>query len=478
MSTPSSTPHVRTLGRYALHDPIASGGMATVHLGQLVGAAGFSRTVAIKRLHAHFAQDPQFVMMFMDEARVAGRIRHPNVVPTLDVVSAEGELFLVMEYVEGESLVRLLKVAARRHQPVPLPVAGSIVAGLLHGLHAAHEARDENGEPLGIVHRDVSPHNVLVGRDGVARVVDFGVAKAAGRLQTTREGQLKGKLLYMAPELFRGSAPERRVDVYGAAVVLWETLVGRRLFAGQTDAETVGKILANSVRRPGELREGIPPALDDVVLRGLIGDPAERFATALEMATALEAACPVAPAAAVGAWVDDAVAEVLTERAIKIAAMERGSESGRARAISAASLEPAPGAEAAPSPETVTSLSVTSKPGDGRSRWRATKVVVIGAVAGVVAASAVLTIASTRRGSHEHPTPATPSVTASSPASAPPTAVVPPVVSASPTGEPSSTGSGSQDTSAASVPRGGLPAPTGVARPPRKPPPVRFQQPD
>src|SRR5262249_50884483 len=160
--------------------------------------------------------------------RLAARIRHPNVVPTLDVVALGAELFLVMEYVDGESLSRLFKTAFSRGDRVPTRIAASIAAEVLYGLHAAHEAHSENGEPLSIVHRDVSPHNVLVGRDGIARVVDFGVAKAAVRSQTTQDGNLKGKLSYSAPEQLLKETVDRRVDVFAASVVLWEALTGTR----------------------------------------------------------------------------------------------------------------------------------------------------------------------------------------------------------------------------------------------------------
>src|SRR5689334_18826919 len=159
--------------------------MATVHLGRLLGPVGFSRTVAIKRLHSQFASDPTFVSMFVDEARLAARIRHPNVVPTLDVATLGGELLLVMEYVPGESLSGLMRTVFEAGERIPPPVTAAIVCGVLEGLHAAHEARTEDGEPLDIVHRDVSPSNVLVGTDGIARVLDFGIAKAAFRVQTT-----------------------------------------------------------------------------------------------------------------------------------------------------------------------------------------------------------------------------------------------------------------------------------------------------
>src|SRR5437868_956560 len=181
----------RMVGRYAIFDEIASGGMATVYLGRLTGSGGFARTVAIKRLHPQFAKDPEFVTMFLDEARLAARIRHPNVVPTLDVVAASGELFHVMEYVQGESLSHLARGLKTRSERVPLRILLRIMNDVLQGLHAAHEARDERGVPLCIVHRDVTPQNVLVGVDGVARLLDFGVAKAAGRAHTTQDGQIK-----------------------------------------------------------------------------------------------------------------------------------------------------------------------------------------------------------------------------------------------------------------------------------------------
>ncbi|HEY6463032.1 MAG TPA: serine/threonine-protein kinase, partial [Polyangiaceae bacterium] len=250
MSTAPTSP--RVVGRYALYDTIASGGMASVHLGRLLGHVGFERTVAIKRLHPQYARDPDFVSMFLDEARVVGRVRHPNVVPTLDVVAADGELFIVMEYVQGESLARLIRASGARGERIPPAFAATIVAGVLHGLHAAHEAKNERGEPLGVVHRDVSPQNVIVGTDGVPRVLDFGVAKAAGRIQTTREGQLKGKLGYMAPEQISGVVSPA-TDVYAAAVVLWESLTGRRLFLADGDAHLMKLVLEARIEAPSKV---------------------------------------------------------------------------------------------------------------------------------------------------------------------------------------------------------------------------------
>src|SRR5687767_6563935 len=190
--------------------------MARVHLGRLMGPAGFARTVAIKRLHEGLARSPEAAATLLDEARLAARVQHPNVVAILDVLAVDGELTLVMEYVHGESLAVLLRAARARGEVVPPPVAVQIVREVLAGLHAAHEARSEAGEPLGLVHRDVSPQNILVGLDGAARVFDFGIAKAAGRYQETATGQLKGKVSYMAPEQLLGQAVDRRADVFAA----------------------------------------------------------------------------------------------------------------------------------------------------------------------------------------------------------------------------------------------------------------------
>src|ERR1700742_4409241 len=251
-STPlpqEGAPHT-VVGRYAIFDEIASGGMATVHMGRLLGAAGFSRTVAIKRLHAQFARDEEFSAMFMDEALLAARIQHPNVVQTLDVVPIDKEILLVMEYVHGVPLSALLGAARRAGQRLQLRVVAGIMAGVLEGLHAAHETRNELGEPLGVVHRDVSPQNVLIGLDGTPRLIDFGVAKAMGKMHATREGQLKGKLAYMSPEQVRGVEVTRLSDVFSAAIILWEALTFERLFTGNTPAELLLRVLDAPITSP------------------------------------------------------------------------------------------------------------------------------------------------------------------------------------------------------------------------------------
>ncbi|WP_438007476.1 serine/threonine-protein kinase [Sorangium sp. So ce321] len=310
--------------RYLLFDEIGAGGMATVHLGRQLGSAGFRRTVAIKRLYPQFVRDPELVAMLLDEARVAARIRHPNVVSTVDVVSSGGEVLLVMEYVHGESLARLLRAATREGGAPPPRVACAVLAGALHGLHAAHEATAEDGAPLHLVHRDVSPHNVLVGEDGVARVLDFGVAQSAGRAQITRDGQLKGKIAYMSPEQIAGEPLDRRADVYAAGVVLWETLTGERLFEGRGEALSILRLLQAGVDPPSARRPGVPPELEAITLRALAREPEDRYPTARAMALALEATGMAASTSEVGAWVAVFAGESLARRAALIAAIEPG----------------------------------------------------------------------------------------------------------------------------------------------------------
>jgi len=399
---PVSPSPIRVLGRYALYDAIASGGMATVHLGRLIGHVGFERTVAIKRLHPQFAQDPEFVSMFLDEARVVGRIRHPNVVPTLDVVAASGELFIVMEYVQGESLARLIKSSVANGSPIPPPFVATMLSGVLHGLHAAHEARNERGEPLGVVHRDVSPQNILVGIDGVARVLDFGVAKAAGRIQTTREGQLKGKLAYMAPEQISGVVG-RGTDIYAASVVLWEALTGKRLFSGDNDAHVMKLVLEGHIVPPSEIVPDLPPALDALTLRGLSREPEARFPTAKDMAHALEEAiAPVAPSK-IGAWVEATASKTLHDRNERIAAIESNSSihappAARAEPATVASSPAAAVPRAADDVHTQLSSSSAATPVRASSTARRARTTFLVVAAGATALALALVLAFTMRG--------------------------------------------------------------------------------
>ena len=267
--------------------------------------------------------------MFLDEARLAARIRHPNVVQTLDVVALDGELFLVMDYVQGESLARLLRAAAGKKEPIPSGVVSAILCGALHGLHAAHEATSDHGEPLGIVHRDFTPQNVLVGAEGIPRVLDFGVAKAAGRIQTTREGQLKGKIAYMAPEQLRSGAVDRRTDVFAAGIVLWEALTLRRLFTGDSEGAVLAAVCEKLIEAPSAYVAGLPMGFDQVALRALDRDSSKRFESARQMALALEACGPIASPTRVAEWVEGLAGEMLVQRAKSVAHIESDSNSGQ-----------------------------------------------------------------------------------------------------------------------------------------------------
>jgi serine/threonine protein kinase len=274
-------------GRYELLGTIASGGMATVHLGKAVGVAGFERLVAIKVMHQQFASDSEYVTMFLDEARLAARIRHPNVVATHDV-QHDDQLFIVMDYVEGPALSAVVRKQRKARSTVPVSIAVRIFIDLLSGLHAAHELCDDDDNPLQLVHRDVSPQNILVGVDGVTRITDFGVAHAAVRMATTRSGQLKGKMGYMSPEQVRGQPIDRRSDIFAAGVVLWELLTGKRLFKADNEAAVVLSLIEGAKRSPAELNPEVPQFIDQVCMRSLSIKASDRFATTADFLEALE----------------------------------------------------------------------------------------------------------------------------------------------------------------------------------------------
>ena len=280
------------LDRYELVAELAAGGMATVFLARIGGAGGFQRFVAIKRLHPHLAHETEFVEMFLDEARLAASIHHPNVVPILEVGETPAGYYLVMEYIEGDTLWNLRATSDTRPGTRLSPaVALRIVHDALLGLHAAHELRDEEGHPLEVVHRDVSPQNILVGVDGLARITDFGVAKATARLSSTRSGEIKGKMAYMSPEQVAAGDLDRRSDLFAMGIVLWEALAGRSLFLGPNEVVTMHRVLHDTVPSLLDVVPGtVSPGLAAVVARSLERDPARRFASCQEMADAIVAA--------------------------------------------------------------------------------------------------------------------------------------------------------------------------------------------
>ena len=287
-----ATPFPEQLGRYELLLPIATGGMATVYLARALGIAGFEREVAVKLMHPHLRADGEGAALdLLEEARLAGRIRHPNVVAVLDVGDDPHGIFLVMEYIEGETLSSLLRAAVAAGEPLPLPIALRILDDVLAGLHAAHELPGQHGGSAGLVHRDVSPQNVIVGTDGVARLADFGIAKAESRAGVTRTGLVKGKVGYMSPEQARGRAVDRRCDVWAVGVLAWEVFANRRLFPPADDAiATVLRMLRDPVPRLSSVRGDLPAELDEALVAALTPEPAQRCATAEQLRARLASA--------------------------------------------------------------------------------------------------------------------------------------------------------------------------------------------
>ncbi len=296
------------LGQYEILREIAAGGMATVYLGQQRGHGGFEQRVAIKCCHPHLRRDPAFVTMFLDEARLAAKIHHPNVVATL-AISDDEALYFVMQYIEGTNLAEWIKQASALEQRIDESMLLRVMLDGLSGLHAAHELRDDTGKLLNLIHRDVSPHNLLIGIDGITRIADFGIAKAETRATRTRTGQVKGKTGYMSPEQILGEPMDRRADIYAAGVVLWEALAGKRLFDAESDAAIINQVLNARVPAPSVVSSA-SPCFDAIVSRALQFKPADRYATTLEFAQALEqSGIAVAPAhvvgQAIGAWIGE-----------------------------------------------------------------------------------------------------------------------------------------------------------------------------
>ncbi len=354
------------VSRYAICGELASGGMATIHIGRPIGVApGSARPVAIKRLMKSYASNVEFVTMFLDEMWLAARVRHVNIVATLDVISQDGDLSLIMEYVPGETLGRLLRVVREQQQYVPVPIVAGILCGVLEGLHAAHEARDEHGNALEIVHRDVSPQNVIVGVDGIPRLLDFGVAKASVRLQLTRAGQLKGKLAYMSPEQIERQEVSRLSDVYAAGVVLWEALTAKRLFEADNEGALLHRVLQGPALGPRDVRPAVPEELQAIAMRALARNPHDRFPSARAMAHAIELTGPIARAAAIGEWVTAVAQKSLDARARLVADFLHGPA-----ALSASTAPRAPASDPSLSgtppstsrPSSVTSASSLSRP--------------------------------------------------------------------------------------------------------------------
>ena len=280
-----------TIGRYQLCFELASGGMASVYLARAEGSPGFQKLVALKRIHPHLSSERAYIEMFLDEARIASSITHPNVCSVFDFGEVDGEYFIAMEYLMGEPLSRVqrrivVNVDERSAPQLPARMA-TIIAQACEGLHAAHELKDSNGESMNVVHRDVSAENLFVTYDGTTQVVDFGIAHARTRNHHTEAGQVKGTFPYMAPEQMTAAAVDRRVDVWALGAVLWELLTLRRLFLRDTDVNTMYAVLSSEIQAPSVFRPEVPAELDAIVLKALRRNPDERWQSAREMGKAL-----------------------------------------------------------------------------------------------------------------------------------------------------------------------------------------------
>jgi serine/threonine-protein kinase len=277
-------PQLKKLGRYRLVREIASGGMASVNLAV---SEGLDKLVALKLIHPHLAQEEAFVQMFLDEARIASSISHRNVCNTFDFGEAEGRFYIAMDYLAGHSLrdviLRLRKSPEVQDTRKVATYVAYIIAEACEGLHAAHELRDANGNLQQVVHRDVSPHNLFLTYDGNVSVVDFGIARASDRIQHTATGVLKGKFSYMAPEQVRQLEVDRRADIWALGVCLWETVTCERLFVRSSQADTLMSVMMDRIRPPSEVKPDIPKTIDDIAIKALARNPAQRYATAREM---------------------------------------------------------------------------------------------------------------------------------------------------------------------------------------------------
>jgi len=273
-----------TIGRYEVVGRLAMGGMAEILLGRLRGPSGFERAVVIKRILPHLAEQPAFVDMFLDEARLAARIQHRNVVQVHELGQDGKNLFLTMEYLEGENAAGIIRRSLLKDEEgLGVALCAFIVAEACAGLHAAHELKDPEGNALSLVHRDVSPQNIFVTYGGGVRVLDFGIAKAADRTAHTEVGQLKGKFEYMAPEQCRGKPIDRRCDVFALGIVLYELLTRRRLFKRDTKLAVLEAVCREMPAPPSSLVEGCPPSLDHVALKALAKHADDRYATAADL---------------------------------------------------------------------------------------------------------------------------------------------------------------------------------------------------
>lgn len=416
---PEEAPPER-IGRYELRYELAAGGMASVYLAQFNGVAGFNKLVALKRIHRHLAKEKAYMEMFLDEAKIASRITHPNVCSVFDFCEADGEYYLAMEYLVGEPLSRVcVRVASspeqRRDPLLPLRMA-RIIADACEGLHAAHELKDAHGDLLHVVHRDVSSRNLFVTYVGGVQVVDFGLASARERLHQTSTGEVKGTLAYMAPEQLKAKHIDRRTDIWALGVALWETLAIQRLFKRDTTADTMYAVFCDEVLPPSRHNKQVPKELDEIVLKALKRDPNERWQTAREMGRALRRFLGTQQAVIDSAELSEWMAELFPQgearksQLLELARLARGPVLSIPVANEFAVTLAAPPMEELPP----------------RSNPRRSRRTVIALVAGALATAALIAVLFARGDPSPSVEPPKETVAEAAPAEAPPTEVAQP----------------------------------------------------
>lgn len=286
--TTQSPPVHDIIGKYRLIGMMNTGGMAELFLALQAGLEGFTKVVALKQVLPHLATSQAFIDMFLDEARLAARLDHANIVRIYDFGEANGRYYLAMEYLPGEDVARVGSQARKTGQRIPVDIAAAIISGAAAGLHFAHELTGEDGSPLGLVHRDATPSNIIMTYYGAVKMVDFGVAKTEANVHQTQAGQVKGKMSYLAPEQVVGESIDRRADVFCLGIVLWELLTGRKLFSRENAVAAVHAVINEEPAPPSQLRPDVPPELDAIVLKALAKKREERFQTAGELEDALD----------------------------------------------------------------------------------------------------------------------------------------------------------------------------------------------
>jgi len=292
-------------GPYEIYEQLGEGGMARVHRAEMIGAEGFRKAVALKRMRTTMSEDPDFVTAFIHEGQLIGRIKHGNIAQAYELGKIDGVYYIAMEFVPGPTLAQILGAARRGAGALPVPIILEILIQLCDALEHAHELRDDSGKSLNLIHRDVSPMNVIVSRAGTAKLIDFGIAKVRNSRIETQAGIIKGKHAYVAPEYTLGTGLDRRVDLWGLGVVAHEMITGRRLFLGETEADTIRNVRVMTIPPPSRTVANVSPELDDIVMTALQRDPDQRWQNAGAMRAALTAEARRMRAVVSGAQIRD-----------------------------------------------------------------------------------------------------------------------------------------------------------------------------